>query len=708
MTPIKEVIKKEIKSFYSYPFELTENGLYNITIRASCKPGWKNKWWLKFKGFLEDIINLHLDDDDLRVEIDSLTFGKPNGKKGLFNSPAAFSGTKTLGKIKTVVFIAELRKGNHRIKFVSQRSAYLEDITIEKSLNPEKVEFYPEVKAEDENYYSWYSFVLVEQTLKSFSINAQAGVSAPGKDDDDLKIVIDGEVRKNPLSSHKDSYFCGFSLKGKEHSYTEDPNFKIGTHYIELFADKTPTLHSVKFTLDPSEFKVSKTDIRIYRPGPKGEDYNRFDEDINDAVAFWNRDFLPQNYPPPKPLDPNLVKAMIYVESEVGYGSSSGHSAYPDVMQVGNANDPAIHTLRNDGWVHPQTGKTARESEWLGGQVKVLEYSEANADSPRESIKWGVRWLYHKAQGILKDGGRYWNSWEEAVKEYNGGGDLNYQKKVLKIYKEGVDVRGRRLFLLLLIVTVFLTLLSTKIRPTNLPVFSPKGVTLGKAVGSSRELKIHRSDRLDSENSLAFVYYENYPAVGLSVIDNSDSIKYFLEGGELKETAPYGEIKGPGEYVKWMEVGDFDGDKKKEIVVQYIVSGTGLFHPFYVYKEKDNSFRLLLKRNDGVSEAQLTDLNNDGKKEILYAYSVDATGAGPRAWSVWKEVWGWKEGELELASHKFPSVYKNLILFYDHLLADPDPDSWLKSYYPMIECLKARANTNVSGTLAEVKTCRDL
>jgi hypothetical protein len=58
-------------------------------------------------------------------------------------------------------------------------------------------------------------------------------------------------------------------------------------------------------------------------------------------------------------------------------------------------------------------------------------------------------------------------------------------------------------------------------------------------------------------------------------------------------------------------------------------------------------------------------------------------------------------------SHKFPSVYKNLILYYDYLLTKPEPNSWLKDYQPMMSCLKAKAQLNISGTLADVKACRD-
>lgn len=719
---IKKDFRLEIKSAVNYEFSLQEDGLYAVAVRASAKPGWQNKWWLNFKRTLEDYFDLHLDDDDLRIEIDGRRFIKPGGKKNLFNSPAAISGTKTLGKTKTVIFVLRLAAGIHQIKFIPDGSPYLESVSVEKSADEEKANFTPQATAENENYYSWYTFAVIGIPLQSVHIEAQAQSRQNDSDDDDLKIIINGESQKNPANRHPNSYFCGSSQKGIPTIFTKNLETKEEINYLELYADKTPMLDSVKLSLASPSAKIPQTDIRAYRPGPKGEDYNRFDGVIHETVAFWNAEFLSQDYPPPQPLDPNLVKAMIYVESLVGYGA--GQSAYPDVMQVGNVNDPGLHTLNNDGWVDPHTSDVAREYEWRNGRREVLDYhGEANARKDSQSIKWGIRWLYHKAQRIKNGGGRFWQSWEQAVKDYSGGGDPDYLKKVYKIYKNGMDLKGTTLWLPVLLISLVLTLSSLtiitllashKIRlsaPGDRPLLSKReergktlGVTTQPFIGST----VYQAERLNSESRLAFVRHPLYPAVGLSVIDNLDNIKYFLEGSELKETTPYGEIKGPGEYVKWLEVGDFDGDGMKEIAVQYIVSGSGLFHPFYVYKESGESFRLLLKRNDGVSQAKLIDLNDDGKKEILYSYVIDASGAGPRDWTVWKEVWGWREGGLELVSHKFPAIYKNLILFYDHLLTDPDPDSWLKDYYPMIECLKDKAETNIYGTLADIKTCRDI
>ena len=148
---------------------------------------------------------------------------------------------------------------------------------------------------------------------------------------------------------------------------------------------------------------------------------------------------------------------MIYVESTMGYGIDSND---PDIMQVANPNDPALHTINNDGWSFPSTGEVARENEWINGKVQVLDYhKEAKVVTIRDSIKWGVRWLYHRAQSI-EGPGRVWFDWKKAVERYGplpkpSDKKLYYVDKVWNIYTRGVDPKVIKLwsiaFLLLML-----------------------------------------------------------------------------------------------------------------------------------------------------------------------------------------------------------------------------------------------------------------
>lgn len=191
-------------------------------------------------------------------------------------------------------------------------------------------------------------------------------------------------------------------------------------------------------TNEPSDRKP-----KLYKsPNPK-HDYNRFDEEIRAAVERWNKEFAKQDNPPPTPLDPNLVKAMVYIESVMGYGSYIAYPSYPDIMQVGNPKDKAMHIFYDDG-------EEPTEYEVIGGKLERLYIPEANAKTPAESVIWGTRWLYHKAQKNINEGEnwtRNWISWLEAAKRYNGR--KSYLEDIKKVYQDGVDPHsGRKLWII--------------------------------------------------------------------------------------------------------------------------------------------------------------------------------------------------------------------------------------------------------------------
>ncbi len=676
-------------------FNITASGWYLLSVSARVKSE-------KQRGQNET------DDEDLRLKIDQRPFPQLKNPQRFFDSPAAFSGGKLHNARQTISFVLFLEEGAHTLSFIPDHSAFVEIAEIK------RIESFPNLiidlneTAEKAGARPWLTVVLVDVGLVSFKVSASFKWRFP--DGDDLKVVVDGEIKKNNLSLlHKNWIFASSVLKtlfGKgnaEKTFSEalSPG---GLHYLEFWADESPTINSLGLELKTSDSKI----IKQYKNGVRGENYNRFDGEIFEVVNNWNRQFLDQEDPPPLPLDPNLIKAVAYIESRLGFGTSpTGQPAYPDVLQVADKNNPAIHTLKNDGWTDPNTGKIAREFEWVNGQTTVLEYKDAKVDEPVESLRWGVRWLYHKAQGIKENGGRFWKSWEQAVADYNGGGDSDYQRKVYKVYRDGADSSGYKLWSLLLLLAIFsaFPILSAAMRGSfkGSNVKQTAELVLSESTKAAPAYEINETARLDSENRLAFVKHVPYSAVGLSVIDNSGRIKYFLEDNEIKEVG--GEVKGPGEYVQWVEVGDFNGDQKKEVAVEYLVSGTGLFHPFYLYTQENESFKLLLKLINGVSHAQLTDLNDDGIKEIIYSYSLDATGSGPRSWTIWKDVWRWEGSDLVKSNSRFPNVYRNLTLFYDYLLTDSTPDEWLSSYYPMLRCLKSAAQSNINGIVADGEMC---
>lgn len=233
-------------------------------------------------------------------------------------------------------------------------------------------------------------------------------------------------------------------------------------------------------TLQVQVFEQSNRTLRPYNSPNSNQNYNRFNQEITQAVTLWNDEFARQKDPPPTALDPNLVKAVVYVESVMGYYKPRRKDAYPgfpDVMQVADPANPAIHVLHDDG-------KEPAEYEVINGNLQKVSIPEANGDTPAESIKWGTRWLYRKAQKNIQEGSQWrrgWKTWYEAVEQYNSR--KSYLEDVKKLYEKGVDPRsGYNLWSIL----VFLLLASALIFPFTDTAESIE--SSGRILGRSTEI----------------------------------------------------------------------------------------------------------------------------------------------------------------------------------------------------------------------------
>lgn len=415
----------------TFSFHTPQSNWYIIAITARVKSE-------KQRGKTET------DDEDLKVTIDGIEFPLSDTSGRLFDSPAAFSGGSTHNTAKVVYYILYLEKGEHSITVTADKQGELLNISYDYiTLIDNKFTFSPNLRAEKKNYDSWVTFVFVNMQVSS--MNIEAHLKWQWFDGDDIKVAVNGEMLKNSAGSERiftTSPWNIFGGKDQTETFTLPvPNKNL--YYIELIADQSPTLLSAEFLVTPIKGEgsaVTVTTLRQYNPGANGEDYNRFDSKIIKAVSDWNVFFLAQKFPPSVPLDPNLVKAMIYEESKMGYYNPgvSYYPSYPDVMQIADPRNPAIHTLNSDGWVDPNTNSVAKENEWTENGVVNLNYNgEANGSTPEASIKWGVRWLYHRAQGITNEYNRFWRTWKQAVEAYNGEGNPDYIDKVYEKYESG-------------------------------------------------------------------------------------------------------------------------------------------------------------------------------------------------------------------------------------------------------------------------------
>lgn len=385
--------------------------------------------------------NSATDDEDLTVYIDDKTFPKL-GSNRLIDSPAAFNGGKLHNLTKTVYFITYLQGKNHQLLLNADNppgTATFESVEVDTLDSTGTLTLEPKIQAEDGDRREWITFVLDGFSLNSFTV--VLGLKRRLIDSDDVKVIIDGRIQRNFRSIfHKYWYFIGSLLTGETQSATFTPNLEPGLHYIEFWADRMPVFNSIEIKLRKKI--TNKDNIKQYQDTKFSRDYNKLDEFIVKATNFWNNFFLTQMYPPPELLDPNLVKAIVYRESRLGYVPNGN---IIDVMQVWNPKDPARQTL---------LGETPEREFISSDKIEFIHKFYPIGVTPKEetreeSIFWGIRWLYHKTQYLLEnDDGivsipyiRKWRSWKEAAGSYNANPELveGYVKEVFSVYDKGVD-----------------------------------------------------------------------------------------------------------------------------------------------------------------------------------------------------------------------------------------------------------------------------
>ncbi|MDO9399334.1 MAG: hypothetical protein Q7T79_01435 [bacterium] len=552
-------INKEIKEDFFYPFE-TKEGVYLIEIIARAK-----SWWQNFKN-----LKSFLKDDDIILNLDNNEIFISNSKNN--DIKAIWNGNELKGLSKTVIIAINLKKGEHAIYLKPNQSPILESINIlELEEKDNNILIYSPIDnnpPEKGDRRPWINYISQNLAIKEFSISASA--NKLNKDDEDIKLIIDGKIEKNEnKNSHKDWYWCGKVLKGKETTFKKEVNFKKGKHFIELWADKNPYLNKIEVAILSDNDEHNEEIIKPYKyKGVFGnEDYNQYDTTITEVVTFWNNEFLKDSDPPCEPLDPNLVKAIIYQESRVGYCNGTNKN----VMQVGNLGDPSLKTLRGE-----------LKEYWIHNNETILLKYDAKIETAKDSIYWGVRWLYHKAQGITIDNKRYWRSWQEAVLKY-GPGKQEYVNSVWDIYKKGIKKEKKKTIYLWSVILFFILII----------LFSNKN-----SEAYSLDAKINNQIIEESNQEI-----EN---IDLKYNENK---KYFLAQVEWEkdwwEDLKIGEIKNKN--INWLLIDELPTDQAilsaKFISLKEfnnpLVEVYGLTHAghgyLYIYEIKNNVIKLLIK-----------------------------------------------------------------------------------------------------------------
>lgn len=187
------------------------------------------------------------DDEDLTIEIDGRVFPKLGTKEALVDSPVSFSGGKLHGLSQTVYFLIFLKGKNHKIILRAEDppgTATLESLEIHSVNLDSKFDLAPQIRAEDGDRRPWLTFTLVDLPLLSFSVNLN--LTRRFLDSDDVKVVVDGEVKRNNRSKlHKLWYFIATSFVGEKQEETFFSGLPKELHYLEFAADRMPFFNRI-------------------------------------------------------------------------------------------------------------------------------------------------------------------------------------------------------------------------------------------------------------------------------------------------------------------------------------------------------------------------------------------------------------------------------------------------------------------------------
>jgi len=255
---------QRISGTYYHQFQVSRPGLVAIVLEARCR----SRYQLR-----SDF------DEDLRVEIDRLRFRElpPEKRTQLFNIPASCSGSALKGLKQTIIFLTVLEKGRHVVTLIPRYGAFVEDVRVRELSGQQTVTFPIEEQAEEGERRPWFTFVLIDLPLKLFS--ADMTIERRLRDSDDLKILIDGNVKKNTrggkfLFWYLVGSFLGWIIKGlkgekRRVKVTFEESLDNGVHYIELHADRTPIFHQATFHLayheTDAEQRAEKI-VKTYQP----------------------------------------------------------------------------------------------------------------------------------------------------------------------------------------------------------------------------------------------------------------------------------------------------------------------------------------------------------------------------------------------------------------------------------------------------------
>ena len=417
-------MKGKITGPYHHTVQISKSGLVAVFISARCKSKKQS-----------DSHN----DEDLRVEINGARFREipPEKNIQLFNIPPSFNGSKLKGLKKTVIFLTVLPKGENIISLIPQNSAFVEEIKVQALSSAQNLHLEINQQAEDGDRRPWYTFALINLPLQRFSV--ETTVQKRFWDSDDVKIIVDGDVKRNiEDGKHIFWYIVGgvlgwiiYRLVGKKKKIKAefDELLDSGTHYVEVHADRKPILHNVELDFGKeidfrTRAKVAWTHTRLRKEPTTKSDViiERIDQDEQVVILEKaEKGERVRNETNNKLLSTNRWH-------KVEYGDKIGY-IYSLALEIGGEDEKAIQKLivktAKEFNINPEIllGLSKCESEFFPYTVSF--------DEERSEIAFGVMQI----SGDLLDGLEDYFDLEQNIQRGVGYFNDQYNKK----YKDDKD-----------------------------------------------------------------------------------------------------------------------------------------------------------------------------------------------------------------------------------------------------------------------------
>jgi len=222
-------------------------------------------------------------------------------------------------------------------------------------------------------------------------------------------------------------------------------------------------------------------------------------------------------------------------------------------------------------------------------------------------------------------------------------------------------------------------------------------------------LNIEQTINLGGQRQLAYVYHLFHSLSGLAIIDYDNNFLEWLPEAQIVPTTPPSRREAPGDHLQWLRFDDLDDTYgARELLVQYTNPGTAGVHPFYLYSYDGNNFKLLLKLVEASNKIEVRDLDDKWPKEIVHEYSLSGGGNLERSLLRWKDIWRVERGKPVKVNYQFPREYQELVDFYQLALTKKEWEPDVRSFYPVLHCLKEKAGLTIQGRPTDIEDCREL